>query len=196
MHLLLNALKVLNALNARKPPMIHGRSMVGCIGVLLIVAALSPVRAAEAEKSQPVAIAVFAFELEDASPAAALMGKTTSSAAAMDKVSSEARRMLAQSGRYNLIDVSQSNANPVKEKSLRNCDGCEAGIALKLGAEESLLGVVTRVTQTDYYVAIRIRDAHTGKILDQQEANFAGGDDGWASGVRMLIKHQILAQQE
>jgi hypothetical protein len=24
----------------------------------------------------------------------------------------------------------------------------------------------------------------------------AGGDDGWASGVRMLIKHQILAQQE
>jgi hypothetical protein len=52
------------------------------------------------------------------------------------------------------------------------------------------------VTQTDYYVAIRIRDARTGKILGQQEANFAGGDDGWASGVRMLIKHQVLAQQE
>jgi hypothetical protein len=183
-------------LNAGKLLLIHRLSIVGCIGVLLSGLALSPVRAADAEKSRPVAIAVFAFELEDVSPAAALMGKTTSSAAAMEKVSSEARRMLAQSGRYSLIDVSRSDAKPVTDKSLRNCDGCEAAIALKLGAEQSLLGVVTRVTQTDYYVAIRIRDARTGKILDQQEANFAGGDDGWASGVRMLIKHQVLAQQE
>ena len=188
-------------LTARRWLVIHGLSAVGCIGVLLSGAALTPVRAAGAagspgESSQPVTIAVFAFELEDVSPAAALMGRTTSSAAAMEKVSSEARRMLAESGRYSLIDVSRSDAKPVTEKSLRNCDGCEAGIALKLGAEQSLLGVVTRVTQTDYYVAIRIREARTGKILDQQEANFAGGDDGWASGVRMLIKHQVLPQQE
>jgi hypothetical protein len=45
-------------------------------------------------------------------------------------------------------------------------------------------------------VLIQIRDARTGKILDQQSANFAGGDDGWASGARMLIKHQILATQD
>ena len=182
--------------NVRKSQVLHGLSVIGCLGVLLSGVALPPMRAAGAERPQPVTIAVFAFELEDVSPAAALMGKTTSSAAAMEKVSSEARRMLALSGRYNLIDVSRADAAPVTEKSLRNCDGCEAGIALRLGAEQSLLGVVTRVTQTDYYVAIRIRDAHSGKILDQQEANFAGGDDGWASGVRMLIKHQILVQQE
>ena len=83
----------------------------------------------------------------------------------------------------------------VTEKSLRNCNGCEAGIALQLGAEQSLIAVVTRVTQTDYYVLIQIRDARTGTILDQQEANFAGGDEGWASGVRMLIKHQVLASK-
>jgi hypothetical protein len=41
-------------------------------------------------------------------------------------------------------------------------------------------------------VVIQIRDARTGKLFNQQEANFAGSDDGWASGVRMLIKHQIL----
>ena len=83
----------------------------------------------------------------------------------------------------------------VTEKSIRNCNGCEAGIALQLGAEQSLIGVVTRVTQTGYYVLIQIRDARTGKILDQQEANFAGGDEGWPSGVRMLIKHQVLASK-
>ena len=74
--------------------------------------------------------------------------------------------------------------------------GCEAGIALKLGADESLLGIVRRATQTDYYVVIQIRDARSGKLLDQQGANFAGGQEGWASGVRMLIKHQILVSQD
>lgn len=40
---------------------------------------------------------------------------------------------------------------------------------------------------------IQIRDARSGKLLDQREANFAGGEEGWAAGVRRLIKHQILA---
>jgi len=139
-----------------------------------------------------VKLAVFDFELEDVTPAASLLGETTSNEATMEKVSSEARRMLAQSGRFILIDVSKVDAGPVRAKSLRNCNGCEAGIALQFGAEQALIGVVRRVTQTDYYVVVQISDAQTGKVLDRQEANFAGGPDGWASGVRMLIKHQIL----
>jgi hypothetical protein len=189
MHLVLDVKKLIGIQRNRT------LSIIGSIGVLLLSVAFSPALAADAEKSPPVKIAVFAFELEDVSPAASLLGKTTSSAAAMEKVSSEARQVLAQSGRYSLIDVSKVDAKPVTEKSLRNCNGCEAGIALQLGAEQSLIGVVTRVTQTDYYVLIQIRDARTGTILDQQEANFAGGDEGWPSGVRMLIKHQVLASQ-
>jgi Protein of unknown function (DUF2380) len=161
---------------------------LGPIGVLVLGLALTPVLAEDAAVSPPVKIAVFGFELEDASPAAALLGENTSSAASMEKVSSEARRELALSGRYSVIDASKA----ATQKSLQNCDGCEAALALQLGAEQSLVGVLTRVTQTDYYVRIQIRDARSGKLLDQQEANFAGGEEGWATGVRMLIKHQIL----
>ena len=139
-----------------------------------------------------VKLAVFDFELEDATPAAALLGQTTRNEAAMEKVSVDARQMLAKSGRYLLVDVSDANAQPVREKTLRNCEGCEAGIALEAGAEQALIGVVRRITQTDYYVQIQITDARTGKVLNQQSANFAGGPDGWASGVRMLHKHQVL----
>jgi hypothetical protein len=143
-----------------------------------------------------VKLAVFDFELEDATPAAALLGQITRNEAAMEKVSVDARQMLAKSGRYLLIDVSDSNAQPVREKSLRNCEGCEAGIALEAGAEQALIGVVRRITQTDYYVQIQITDARTGKVLNQQSANFAGGPDGWASGVRMLLKHQVLVFED
>jgi hypothetical protein len=139
-----------------------------------------------------VKLAVFDFELEDVTPAAVFLGQTTSDAAVMEKVSREARRMLAESGRFILVDVSAIDAAPVREKALRNCDGCEAGIALQAGAEQALVGVVRRITQTDYYVVIQITDAQTGKVLNQQAANFAGGPDGWASGVRMLLKHQVL----
>ena len=147
-------------------------------------------RAAETAAA-PVRIAVFAFELVDATPSAVLLGKSTSETASLAKVSQAAREQLAQSGRYRVIDASQAS-----EKRLGDCDGCEAALALKLGADQSLLGVVKRVTQTDYYVLIQIRDAHSGKLLDQQSANFAGSEDGWASGVRMLIRHQILVPPE
>jgi hypothetical protein len=143
-----------------------------------------------------VKLAVFDFELDDVSPAASFLGQTTSSEAVMEKVSSEARRMLAESGRFFLVDLSKVDAEPAAAKSLRNCNGCEAGIALQAGAEQALIGIVRRVTQTDYYVLIQISDAQTGKVLNQQEANFAGGPDGWASGVRMLIKHQVLVAAE
>jgi hypothetical protein len=144
-------------------------------------------------RPQMIKLAVFDFELDDATPAAALLGQTDSSEATMEKVSSEARRMLAESGRYFLIDVTHADAEPVRAKSMRNCEGCEARIALQAGADQALIGVVRRITQTDYYVVIQISDAQTGKVLDQQAANFAGSPDGWASGVRMLIKHQVLA---
>ena len=179
---------------ARRPRRFPARRVparLAAIGALALGMASTAALAEDAGKSAPVKIAVFSFELEDASPAAALLGTDTSSTTTMDRVNSEARRELAQSGRYSVIDASKA----ATQKTLQNCDGCEAALALQLGAEQSLVGVLTRVTQTDYYVRIQIRDARSGKLLDQEEANFAGGEEGWATGVRMLIKHQVLAAQ-
>jgi hypothetical protein len=177
---------------------IRGNRILGAaaaVGIVLLSFASIPAAAADAAKPPPIKIAVFDFELDDLSPAASVPGGSTSSAAVMAKVTSAARRVLEQSGRYSLVDVSKADAKPVTEKLLRHCDGCEAGIALQLGADQSLLGVVRKATMTDYYVLIQISDARTGKVLTQEAANFAGGDDGWASGVTSMIRHQVLAVQ-
>lgn len=163
------------------------------LGILCLPLWVSPAFSGDAHDSPRIKIAVFDFELDDVSPAAVYLNQATSSAASMEKVSREARRELAQSGRYSILDTSKVDARPVVDKTLRDCDGCDAAIARQLGADESLLGVIRRATQTDYYVVIQIRDARTGKVLDSQGANFAGSEEGWPSGVRMLIKHQILA---
>lgn len=188
---MLSAMRVLRAGRARIP------LRAGFVGLAVALSlACATVAATGAVQPTPIKIAVFDFELDDASPAAAFLGQSTSSAALMAKVSSAAREELEHSGRYRVIDASQLDPKLLGERSLKNCAGCEAGIALRLGAEQSLIGVVRRVTQTDYYVTVLIRDARSGKIVDQQEANFAGGEEGWASGVRMLIRHQILANPE
>jgi hypothetical protein len=143
--------------------------------------------------AMPVKLAVFDFELEDATPAAAVLGKATSTAASLDEATRAAREALAASGRYTLVDVpAKAEAKPAHERTLQDCDGCEAAIARESGANQSLIGVVVRVTQTDYYIAIVIRDARTGKVVDAERAMLMGGEESWASGVRMLIKHQIL----
>ena len=170
--------------------------VTGSIAAIWLGFAACAALAADTGKPAPIKIAVFDFELEDVSAAASLPGASGNAAAIIDKVSSTARRVLTQSGRYTLVDVSKVDAKAVTEKSLRSCNGCETGIALQLGAEQALVGVLRRISMTDYYVLIQISDVRTGKVLNQQAANFAGGDDGWANGVAMLIKHQVLAAQD
>jgi hypothetical protein len=175
---------------------LQSSSRIGAAGLLALSLAWMAASSKEAPAPAPVRIAVFKFELDDETPAAALQNKATSTAAAMDKVSGEARAELAQSGKYSVVDASGTDMNTVPNKAMRDCEGCEAGMALKLGAEQALIGVVRRATQTDYYVWIQIRDARTGKILDQEAANFAGSEEGWPAGARMLIRHQILPAKD
>src|ERR1700683_3291053 len=72
-----------------------GNSASGC--VLALGLAFAPALAADAVRQAPVKIAVFDFELDAATPAAALPNKSTSAAAALGKVSTEARLALARS---------------------------------------------------------------------------------------------------
>jgi curli biogenesis system outer membrane secretion channel CsgG len=160
-------------------------------GLLVIGIGSVPVRG-ENTPQIPIAIVVFDFELDDATPASSLLNQATSSAATLQKVTDAARRELSRSGRYRVITQTNAASTPPQPARLQDCNGCEAAMALALGAQQSMIGVVRRATQTDYYVAIAIRDARTGKLVNQQAANFAGGEEGWASGVRILLDHQVL----
>jgi len=172
----------------------HRLAQFGAAVILAAAVALVPL-VGWGGSPPPIKIAVFDFELEDLSPPAVLLQKPTDSATTMENATSAAREELTLSGRYAVIDASKVDAKPVSEKMLRDCNGCEAALAEQLGAQQSMVGLVRKVTETDYYVVVRIRDALTGKILDQQEAMFAGDQTGWPSGVRMLIRHQVLPPQ-
>jgi len=164
------------------------------LGMLVFLVTTALAFSVQGAASMPVKIAVFEFELEDVSAAGASSKlESVADVTRMKAVTAEAGRVLAASGKYSLVDTAEVSAEAAKDGILRNCNGCDAGIALQLGAERSLIGVVTRVAQTEYYVSLQMTDTKTGKVVNQQTAFFTGADDAWASGVRLLIKHGILA---
>jgi hypothetical protein len=142
----------------------------------------------------PIKLALFDFELDDFSGGSGgVAGDPAADLKRLDEVTAEVRKLIAASGRYTLVDVSGAEGEGVKDRTLRQCHGCEAAIALKLSADQSFLGIVTRITRTDYVVQFQIRDAHTGAIVLKQSSDLRiGADYSWFRGARALIRDHLL----
>ena len=169
------------------------------IAFLLIPAILLTglIAAATAETAAParVKIAVFPFELEDFSAGAAYVAPDEIDREQLRLATEEARRLIVDSGRYQLVDVSAANEPAAKAGKLRDCDGCDAKIAADLGADRSMVGIVTRVTRTEYAVTYKIRDANSGKLLDVKQTDLRmGANVAWSRGARWLIERRLLEQ--
>jgi len=158
-----------------------------------LCAALLAAFPAEAASGAPIKLAVFDFELEDLTDKPSPSGETPSDTEQLRRVTDEVRQLLAQSGRYSLIDVGSADAGAVKAHALRHCNGCDAGIALKLGAEQSFVGVVKRISRTEYTIRFQIRDAPTGAVVATADSGLRmGADYSWNRGAARLIRDRLL----
>jgi hypothetical protein len=144
----------------------------------------------------PVRLALFDVELEDVSPGVAATGEAPSDAAQLASVTGEIRRLLARSGRYQLVDVDEVAAVAAKAHALRDCNGCDAAIALQLGADQSFVGVVRRISRTEYTVRFQIRDARSGVVVSAGDSGLRmGADYSWSRGAARLVKDRVLESE-
>ena len=145
--------------------------------------------AASSSAAEPVKLALFPFELDDFS--AAVTGETPADRAELAAITDEIGRLLTDSGRYQLVDVASAD----KSHDLRDCNGCDAQIAQELGAAQSFVGVVKRISRTEYQVRFQLRDAATGNVLAEADTGLRmGALDSWNRGARRLIKERLLAR--
>jgi len=160
----------------------------------IVLAALAVAGAAETAAPSPIKIAVFAFELEDFSAGAAYVPPDDIDREQLRLSTDEARRLIAASGRYQLVDVSAVNDEAVKAGKLRECDGCDARIAAGLDADQSMIGIVTRITRMEYAVTYKLRDARSGAIVAVEQTDLRmGANVAWSRGARWLIENRLLA---
>ena len=147
-----------------------------------------------AAQSPPIAIAVFDFELEDMTAAPADLA--ASDAATLAELTNAVRERLAESGRYRLIDLGGASADAVKAHALRDCGGCDAEIARTLGADQSLIGVVRRVSRTEYTLGFQIRDVRTGTVVTRADSGLRmGADYSWKRGAVRLVADRLIEDQ-
>ena len=160
----------------------------------IVLSALAVAGAAETAALSPTKIAVFPFELEDFSAGAAYVPPDDIDREQLRLSTEEVRRLIAASGRYQLVDLSAVNDQAAKAGKLRDCDGCDARIAAGLDADQSMIGIVTRITRMEYAVTFKLRDARSGAIVAVEQTDLRmGANVAWSRGARWLIENRLLA---
>ena len=109
----------------------------------------------------------------------------------------EAKLQLLKSRRYNVIDATSADLGAAKEQGLRNCSGCEAAIARKLGADQALIGVVSKMDNPVWPpTKLQASDVATGEIVSKFTSDLRmGADYSWSRGVRSVLQDQVLTAQ-
>src|SRR5229473_2933446 len=100
------------------------RGIAFILAPALVVAGLAVAGGAEAPV--PVKLALFPFELEDSSAGAGYIPPDEIDREQLRLSTEEARRLIAESGRYQLVDLGAVSDEAAKAGKLHNCDGCEA----------------------------------------------------------------------
>ena len=171
------------------------RTIALILAPAMVLAVHAAAGATETVAPSPVKMAVFPFELEDFSAAAAYVPPDDIDREQLRLSTEEARRLIAASGRYQLVDVGAVNNEAAKAGKLRDCDGCDARIAAGLDADQSMIGIVTRITRMEYAVTYKIRDARSGALVDVKQTDLRmGANVAWSRGARWLIERRLLEQ--
>ena len=171
------------------------RAIALILAPAIVLVAFAPAAAAETVAPSLVKMAVFPFELEDFSAGAAYVPPDDIDREQLRLSTEEARRLIAASGRYQLVDVGAVSNEAAKAGKLRDCDGCEARIAAGLGADQSMIGIVSRITRMEYAVTYKLRDARSGAMVAVAQTDLRmGANVAWSRGARWLIENRLLEQ--
>jgi hypothetical protein len=133
-------------------------------GIVAAVLWLGAGSATAADTARPVKIAVSPFELEEHGPAS-----KGDEAPHLAQATEEAKKQLAASGRYTIVDAK--------------------------AADQVLTGVISRISNTEYLVKLQINDARSGQVVSKLVSELRmGADYSWSRGVRSLIQNNLLAK--
>jgi hypothetical protein len=76
--------------------------------------------------------------------------------------------------------------------SIPHCNGCDG----PFGADQSMVGVFTRVNRTEYTLQIVVRDTQTGSAVSNHFTGLRmGANYAWPRSVKWLMNNRILSAQ-
>jgi len=162
--------------------------------LLALLASAAPSLAEPAQNGERrIKLAVFDLELDDFSAGGPIAGESAEETARLKRMTELARRLLGESGLFEIVDVSGANDPEVRAHWLRKCNGCEAKAALALGADMSFLGFFRKISVMEQNLEFLVRDARTGEALNVSQTDLRNEtDESWSRALRFLIKRGLV----
>ncbi len=176
-------------------------SRKGLLGVAgrsfwIVLAALIVGCSATAVADQPTRVAVFDFELIDTSLEGEMFGTQEAETERLGAISDQLRRQLAESGRFEVVDIAPRRDAVAAAGHLHGCNGCAAGIAKSLGAEFALTGTVQKVSNLILNINIFLIDAVKPQDIRAASVDIRGNtDESWSRGVSYLVRNRLLGDR-
>ena len=178
---------------ARRKSVLPSGVFAAVLAAAVAIFTTQPFAAAEAE---PTKIAVFEFELKDTSAGGGVIAADAVDTENLKKSTDEARRVLSESGRYSVVDTSSVAGEVTSAGGIQACDGCDGPLATRLGADQSMVGVVTRVSRTEFTLQILIREAETGEVVFSDFSGLMlGANYAWPRIAKRLVSNSLLAEE-
>lgn len=105
------------------------------------------------------------------------------------------REELAARG-HTVLDTAPVASKAAAYASLRECNGCEVGLAKELGADLVALAWVQKVSNLILEITVRIGDARTGALERAGSVSIRGNtDESWSHGLRYLVKNVLFRER-
>lgn len=157
-------------------------------GLILVPAATSA-----AEKA-----AVFPFSLRDIEQESEIVPQyKPADLERLKLVADELKGLMQKDGRYELVDLSGQSAEVEQAAPFNKCDGCEAPIAAKAGADLAVTGEAEKWSDSLISLRLYVRDAKTGRMKKAMAAEIRGNtDDLWLHGLRWLWRNRFVAEDK
>lgn len=161
--------------------------------ILALLAVLFSVPALAAQK-----VAILPFDIRDAEIEGDVFAKPKDyDIARMKLIADELKSLMEKSGKYEVVDLSPFAADIEKASPFNKCDGCEAEIAKKAGAELAVTGFVDKLSDALISLQVFARDVATGEMKKTMSAEVRGNtDELWLHGIRYLWKNRFNVEAE
>ncbi len=103
------------------------------------------------------------------------------------------REQLAHSGLYQLIDTGpaqkQIETLRSQQRFLHDCNGCDLDVGRQLGAEQTLVTWVDRVSGLILSLTYEFHDVSTGQIVGRKSYDFRGDNDAaWTHAINYMVR--------
>lgn len=109
----------------------------------------------------------------------------------------ELQKRLADSGKFEIVDVAPISADITAAQPIYQCNGCEVDIAGKAKADLVMTSLIDKISETHLSLTVSIVDVAKSQLVSNATVLIQGNtDEAWLHGVKWLVKNRLLAEEK